>query len=354
MAKYWVGGATGFLGAQLTRSLLSRGHEVVAASRGGEDVEGARGVAVDVLDAARVEATAKGADGAFLSFGKVSRNPADAEELHRLHVWGTRAALRCLRAAGVPRVVVASTSGTLAVGTDPHAVYDESSPRPLEHLARWPYYRSKYYAELEALEANAPGFEIVIVNPSLLLGPGDLRGSSTEDVCKFLNSEIAAVPKGGLSFVDFRDAAEAMVFALERGKAGEQYLLAGANLTVAAFFGRLERVTGVPAPRLPLPSSRFLAVEASRLFSRAVKAIGGEAPVDAESVELAVHYWYASSVKAEKELGFSPRSPVDTLRDTVDDLVARGVAQPRTGYAADADRGAAAQLEALLAGGDGE
>jgi len=173
-------------------------------------------------------------------------------------------------------------------------------------------------------------------------------------VCKFLNGEIAAVPKGGLSFVDVRDAARAMVLGMERGRAGEQYLLSGANLTVAAFFGRLERITGVPAPRVPLPSSRFLAVEATRLFGRVVKAIGGEAPVDAESVELAVHYWYASSVKAEKELGFAPRSPVDTLRDTVDDLVARGVAHPRTGHVGEAGGGPVQQLEALLAGGDGE
>lgn len=276
MARYWVAGATGFLGSHLVRELAGAGHDVTAVARSAGDVEGVRVQPVDVLDAEAVARSARGADGAFLAFGKVSRDPADAEELHRLHVWGTRAALRGLREAGVRRVVVASTSGTIAIDTDPKVVHDESSPRPLEHIAKWPYYRSKYYGELEALEANQPGFEVVVVNPSLLLGPGDERGSSTEDVRKFLGGEILAVPRGGVAFVDVRDAAIGMVAAMERGRAGQQYLLNAANLPVGVFFGQLERITGVPAPRLPLPRSRTLAVEATRLFNRAVKAIGGE------------------------------------------------------------------------------
>jgi dihydroflavonol-4-reductase len=88
----------------------------------------------------------------------------------------------------VRRVVVASTSGTIAVGSDPDVVHDESAQAPLELVAMWPYYRSKLYAEREALALNQPpDFEVVVVNPSLLLGPGDLRESSTGDVRLFLN-----------------------------------------------------------------------------------------------------------------------------------------------------------------------
>ncbi len=326
--KYWVGGATGFLGSHLVRALREQGHEVVGASLGGGRVADVEVEPVDVLDAGAVERSAQGADGAFLATGRVSRDRGTEEALHRLHVLGTRNALAGLEAAGVPRVVVASTSGTMAVGTDPDRILDEHARAPMEIIASWPYYRTKYYGEREALEANRPGFEVVVVNPSLLLGPGDLRESSTGDVRRFLERGVPATPAGGIAFVDVRDAALGMLAAFERGEAGERYILNAKNMTIAAFFQRLERLSGVRAPRLRMPSSRPLARGANRLFSRAVRAIGGTPPVDEVTAELGQYFWYCTSEKAERELGWNARDPGETLRDTVDDLVARGVAHP--------------------------
>jgi dihydroflavonol-4-reductase len=326
VSKYWVAGATGFLGAHLVRTLLTRGHEVVAVSKSGGEVEGVKVSPVDVLDEAAVAASASGVDGAFLVTGRVSRDRDDAELLHRDNVLGTEAALRALKAAGVKRVVVASTSGTLAVSRDADQIADESCRAPLEIIARWPYYRTKLYAEKAALDANQPGvFEVVVVNPSLLLGPGDLRESSTGDVRLFLERSIPAVPAGGMAFVDARDAALGLLLAFERGRAGERYLLNAKNLTIAAFFQRLERISGVKAPLLRMPSSRPLALGMNQLFTKAVEAIGGRAPVDAVSVEMAQYFWYCSAEKAERELGFVARDPGETIRETIDDLVKRKV-----------------------------
>ncbi len=327
--RLWVGGATGFLGSHLVRTLADQGHCLVLASRAGGDVQGLPVQAVDVLDAAAVEESARGCEGAFLATGKVSRDRAAGEELHRAHVLGTRHALAGLRAAGVRRVVVASTSGTLAVSSDARAVADESGRAPLELVAMWPYYRTKLYAEREALELNALGFEVVLVNPSLLLGPGDTRESSTGDVRRFLERAIPAIPGGGIAFVDVRDAAQGMWLAYERGRAGERYILNAKNMTLAAFFQRLERITGVKAPALRMPRSRPLAIGVNRLFSRALRAIGGEPPVDEISVEMAQYFWYCSAAKAERELGFLARDPGETLRETVADLVARKVVFPK-------------------------
>jgi dihydroflavonol-4-reductase len=154
MARVWVGGATGFLGSHLVRELVQAGHELVLVSRGGGEIDGMKVHAIDVLDAEAVTKSARGCDGAFLATGKVSRDRDASEELYQLHVAGTQSALTGLRAAGVPRVVVASTSGTIAVGTDPDRIYDETATAPLSIISRWPYYRSKYYAEREALESN--------------------------------------------------------------------------------------------------------------------------------------------------------------------------------------------------------
>lgn len=334
--KFWVGGATGFLGSHLVDLLARQGHELTLVSKHGGRAHDRSVSALDVADAAAVADSARGCDGAFLATGRVSRRREDAAELHRANVVATREALAGLRAAGVRRVVVASTSGTLAVGTDPDVIHDETSPPPLQLIASWPYYRSKYYAEREALDANdPPAFEVVIVNPSLLLGPGDLRESSTEDVRRFLERGIPALPAGGLAYVDVRDAAMGMLLAFESGAPGERYLLNAKNMTLAAFFQRLSRMTGVPAPRLKLPASRALSTTVNQLFSGAVRRLGGEPPVDELSLELGQVYWYCSADKAERDLGWAARDPNETLRDTVADLVARGAAHPRLATGAD-------------------
>lgn len=328
--RFWVAGATGFLGSHLVRALRASGHDVVAVSRQGGAVDDVRVDAVDILDTEAVAKSAASVDGAFLAAGKVQRGAEGAEELHELHVLGTRSALAGLRQAGVPRVVIASTSGTIAVSTDPDAIADERARTPLEIIAALPYYRTKLYGEREAVEANVPpGFEVVIVNPSLLLGPGDLRESSTRDVRLFLERSIPATPAGGVAFVDVRDAALGMILAFERGGAGERYILNAKNLTVSAFFGQLSRISGVPAPMLSLPKSRPLAQGISRLYVKAVRAVGGEPPVDEATLEISQYYWYCDASKAERELGWTARDPGETLRDTVADLVERRVAYPR-------------------------
>src|SRR5215472_11615453 len=134
MARYLVTGATGFLGTHLVEALERRGHEVVAFSRSS---------AGDVLDAARVSAAATDCVGAFHCAGKVSRDPSDAESLYRLHVQGTKTVLDACASQGIKRVVVASTSGTVAVGEDAGHVGRETDPAPIGLVSRWPYYRSK-------------------------------------------------------------------------------------------------------------------------------------------------------------------------------------------------------------------
>ena len=250
MSRYLVTGATGFLGAEVVRALARQGHEAVPFSRGSGG---------DVLDASSVAVAARGCAGAFHCAGSVSRDPGRAEELYRVHAEGTKNVLDACAAAAHRRVVVASTSGTVAVSESRDHVATEDDDTPIALVARWPYYRAKLFAERAALARNGPTFEVVCVNPSLLLGPGDLRGSSTQDIRRFLEGHIPAVPAGGLSFVDARDAAAARCLAMERGRAGTRYLIGACNLTVADFFARLSRVSNVPAPWLPLPKSRSFA-----------------------------------------------------------------------------------------------
>ena len=332
MSRYFVTGASGFCGTHLVQQLAAAGHEVVALDRAmpqGDLPDGVTPRLGDILDAASVADAATGCDAAFHLAGKVSRAPADAEALYRVHVDGTKVTLAALRSVGIDRVVVASTSGTIAVSDDPDLIATEDSEPRLDLITRWPYYRSKLYAERVALEANGDGFAVICVNPTLLLGPGDVRDSSTEDVRKFLERKIPFYSAGGMAFVDARDAAAAMILAMERGRPGQRYLVNAANMTLETFFGRLERLSGVKAPPLRLPrTNATLAGIGADLVERAAKSLGVPSPVDRISAELSQFYWYADPSRARDELGWEPRDPSDTLHDTIQDLRDRGVVWP--------------------------
>jgi dihydroflavonol-4-reductase len=318
--KYLVTGATGFLGTHLVRTLEAHGHEVVRFSRSTGN---------DVLDARGVELAVRSCDGVFHCAGRVSRRPQDAEELYRLHVDGTRIVLDACERAGVRRVVVASSSGTVAVSADAQHEGSENDPTPIGLLAKWPYYRAKLFAERVALSPRAGSLEVVCVNPSLLLGPGDVNGSSTGDIRMFLERSIFAVPAGGLSFVDARDAADAMRLAMDRGRSGERYLVGGCNLTIRDLLRRLSAVSGVEGPWAVLPRSPGLVRVGASWIEGAASRLGLRSPVDPVAAEMAQYFWYVDSTKARRDLGWSAREANVTLYDTVEDLRARGVVWPR-------------------------
>lgn len=320
-----VTGGSGFLGRWVVDELVRAGHRVRVLARAKSAKLAELGVEVAVGDVARdldgAPPLARAFDGVGAVFhlaGFVSRDPDDGQRMMRVHIDGTRRVLEAARAAGVKRVVLASTSGTIAVSREP-VILDERAPYPTEIVGGWPYYLSKIYQEKLALDLGASlGLEIVVVNPSLLLGPGDERQSSTGDVRRFLKREFPVVPDGGVSFVDARDAAAATVAALDKGRAGERYLLGGPNWTCEEYFGRLERASKVRAPRLKLPNR--LTRRAASLLEQAYKALDKEPPVERISVEMAQVYWWCDSSKAERELGFVARDPGETLDDTIRDV----------------------------------
>ncbi|MEO8551296.1 MAG: NAD-dependent epimerase/dehydratase family protein [Kofleriaceae bacterium] len=316
-----VTGATGFLGEHLCRVLVEEGHIVrgLARSRSGVlDELGVEHVRGDVLSNDDLQRALDGVSAVFHLAGAVSRDPDDAQRMMRLHVDGTRKVLEQMSASGVRRMILASTSGTIGVSKH-EEILDESAPYAEEIVAGWPYYASKIYQERLAFEhGDRLGIEVVAVNPSLLLGPGDRRLSSTGDVRKFIKRQIPTIPDGGINFVDARDAAAATATALAKGRAGERYLLGGPNWTTKEFFDRLGRVANVSPPRLKLPPK--VAKWGASIVEELYRWRGKEPPMERISVEMAEHFWWIDSSKAAAELDFAPRDPQLTLVDTVDYL----------------------------------
>src|ERR1043166_5165765 len=180
-----ITGGTGFLGAHLVRQLVDSGAKdirVMATSipewltdLGVDTCEGS------VTNEADVTRALEGVTEIYHLAGKVSREKDDAREMYKLHVDGTRLLCDAARKAGVNTIVLASSSGTIAVRENSDEVADETYSAPLDIISRWPYYASKAYQEMAALERfSGKGLRLVIMNPSLLLGPGDDRLSSTK------------------------------------------------------------------------------------------------------------------------------------------------------------------------------
>jgi dihydroflavonol-4-reductase len=317
--KILITGGTGFLGTHIVRQFLDAGekHLRVMASSVPEWMKdaGVKAVEGSVTDREDVAKACKNVSAIFHLAGKVSRDNNDAAAMNKIHIEGTRILCEAAREAEVQKIVLASSSGTIAVSED-EQVFDETFPQPVDVISRWAYYASKYYQERTALaEFDGDGRRLVILNPSLLLGPEDERLSSTKVVLDFLAKKIPYSPSGGLNFVDVRDAAAAFIAALDRGKHQEKYLLGAENMTFTEFFGRLERLSGVSAPMLKVPKK--LAMAGSSFIESVFSNWGKTSPVASMEVEQAEYFWYFDSSKAEEKLGFSPRDPQETLNDTI-------------------------------------
>src|SRR5262245_19662861 len=238
MKPILVTGATGFLGQHLVERLrqadpgvhlrlLCRGPSPWPPDPRLEIVPG------DITSSEDVLRAMTGVRQVYHLAGRVSRDPRE-KRLYRVHVDGTRNICEAARRHQPEKIVVVSSSGTVAVSREP-VVHDEESGYKNDIVAEWPYYLSKIFAEKLAFSyARQYELPIVVVNPSLLLGPGDERGSSTGDVQLFLEGQILSIPAGGLNFVDARDAALGLMAAMRAGKPGERYLLGGTNWTFRA------------------------------------------------------------------------------------------------------------------------
>ncbi len=320
MKSVLITGATGFLGKHLVQQLTVAEPDAMlrVLARGatpwgrGDRIDVVRG---DVTSGDDVTKAAKGVCEIYHLAGVVSRNPKKKWLFYQTHVEGTRNICEAARKHGVQRIVHVSTSGTVAVSRGP-TVHDENSGYKHEIVGAWPYYLSKIFAEKLALTYFTQyQLPVVVVNPSLLLGPGDDRNSSTYDVALFLRGQIMAVPQGGLNFLDVRDAAAGLIAAMRNGRPGERYLLGAPNWSFREFLDCLAKVSGVRAPALQ-PSLTTSLVSA-HLLRRLMPLAGGSFPLDDESIKMAALFWYCDSTKARKELGFQTRDPAETLKDTV-------------------------------------
>jgi nucleoside-diphosphate-sugar epimerase/N-acetylglutamate synthase-like GNAT family acetyltransferase len=318
--KYFVTGATGFIGKRIVRQLRAAGHEVRAMVRlpdAAADLAalGATLHSGDITDKDSMRAPMSGVDGVFhlAAWYKIGARANERRDAEGINIEGTRHVLELIRELQVPKGVYTST---VAVFSDTHGwVGDESYRFDGPWLSE--YDRTKWAAHYQvALPMIRDGLPLVIVMPGVVYGPGDpsVIGNLLR---QYLKRTLPIRPHGAAfcwGHVD--DTAHGHVLAMDKGRPGESYILAGPPHTLDEALEIAERVTGIRPPRLRPPAFLLRALAAAASVVERVVPL--PQTYTAETLRIAAGVTYlASSEKAQEELGFRVRPLEDGLKETL-------------------------------------
>ncbi len=321
-----VTGGAGFIGQHLARRLAAAGDRVrVLDVRPFRDPAGnIEVIHGSVLEEATLRDALAGVDRLFHLAANPNLWTRDKREFMTINLEGTRAVLRAARRCDLERIVYTSTESILIGMRRRRAVTDETVRLTVDDMPGT-YCRSKFLAEEAAMAAAEEGLPVVVVNPTLPVGPGDTRPTPpTRMLLGFLNGAHPAYLDAMLNWVDVRDVAEGHVLAAERGRIGERYILGDVNMRVGELLALLGEITGLPMPRLRIPYWVALATaHVSELVSALITGKPPMAPLS--GVRLAGNAPEFDTSKARRELGFSTRPFRRTLVDAIAWLDSEGL-----------------------------
>ena len=329
MEKVLVTGAEGFLGYH-TIKLLNERHKIKPKGLvevGEEDVikYGLEKLEVEIIrgsiqDKKVLRQACDGIDTVFhMKFQISLADSKEAEkEMEQINVVGTRNLLQAATEAGVKRIVISSSSLTIGLNQE---------SQPLNETADWtkhqfnlPYALSRRKAEQESLAVETSGEHpvIVAINPAFTMGPEDYINAPANQLAKLMTQgKLKFQAPVGFGILDVRDYAEGALLAAEKGRHGQRYILSGENVTLSQFREKVLTVAGVEPPRFLIPLPVWLVwflITVIRLFS---KFRGQPSPVNSNILQLWHHYAFYDTSLAQKELGWKPRSLVDTIKDSL-------------------------------------
>jgi len=316
--KYFVTGATGFIGGRVARQLRAAGHEVVTVARNPARAGdlGALGVEVrpgDITDRATLREPMTGVDGVFHLAGWNHLGVRDTAAAEPVNVAGTRNVLETMRDLGIPKGVYTST---VTVFGDTHGQLADESYR-----AGGPwltvYDRTKWRAHYEVAEPlQRAGLPLVIVQPGPAYGPGD-AGVLHDTFVQFLQGKLPMAPaRTTLCLAHVDDVARGHILAMERGTAGESYIIAGPPQTFIEIMALAAQISGVPAPKQHPPPGLLKGMAA------VMGVVGAVVPLpptySGEMLRSIAGVTYlATNAKARRDLGYDPRPLAEGLRETL-------------------------------------
>jgi dihydroflavonol-4-reductase len=314
--RLFVTGATGFVGSHIAALAAEQGAELRLLTRKTSNTtnlpKNAELVVGDLREPAAFASALRGCDALIHVAADYRLWVPDPADMYKANVDGTRELLRLAHEAGVPRVVYTSSVATMGFKKD-GTIVDEATPVSEADMIGH-YKRSKWMAEQVAIEAARAGQHIMVLNPTTPIGAMDAKPTPTgRIVVDFLNKNFPAYVDTGLNLVDVHEIARIHLAALERGTPGERYILGGENLTLKQILDRLAAITGLPSPKHKVPHAVAMAFA---FFDENItgKLRGKEPRATVEAVRMGKKMMFASSAKAERELGFRVLPVEDALR----------------------------------------
>jgi nucleoside-diphosphate-sugar epimerase len=316
--RYLLTGATGFIGGEVAKQLAKAGHKVVALVRDPSKAASlaALGAAIhkgDITDKESMRRPMTGVDGVFHMAAWYKIGEGTLEEARTINVQGTRNLLELIRELRIPKGIYTST---VAVFSDTKG---QSVTESYRHNGPWLsiYDRTKWEAHYEvALPMIEQGLPLIIVQPGLVYGPGD-QSPVRASLVQYLKRKLPMVPsKTAFSWAHVEDTACGHLLAMEKGKIGETYILAGFPHTLEEALDVARAITGIPAPRFRVSPTLMKALAALMQIAGSIIALPGAYTAEGLRVSAGSTYLGDSS-KARRELGFHPRPLEQGLRQTL-------------------------------------
>jgi dihydroflavonol-4-reductase len=331
--KIFVTGATGFVGHHVAKALAAEGADLrllVRKSSNLANLEGIRGETFtgDLTDPRPIRNALAGCDAVVHVAADYRLWIPDPAAMYRANVDGTRELLRLAREAQVRRFVYTSSVATMHFRTD-GIVINEDTPVSLADMVGH-YKRSKFLAEREAISAAEAGQQVVILNPTTPIGPNDRKPTPTGRIfVDFLNARFPAYVDTGLNLVDVSEVARAHVLAMTQGTPGRRYILGGENLTLKQILDKMSAITGIASPTVRIP---FAIAATYAFFEEWItgRIRGKEPRATLEEVRMGRKKMFASSARAQQELGFRILPVYAAMRAAIDWFRANGYAPAKT------------------------
>ncbi len=321
MRCYLITGGTGFIGQRLVRLLSDTGATVHVLSRSIAKKEmfpepGVHFFIGDIRDPGSVEKAMKGCTHIYHLAGYARGWARDKNIYFEYNVRGTENLLKTARTLGVEKLVYTSTAGVISPSSEVPAT--EDMPRTVPFFT--PYEVSKYQAEQTILEYVRQGLNIVITNPPRVFGPGPLdeNNAVTEIILKYKQGKWHWMPGSGKrygNYVYVDDVVNGLILAMEKGKAGERYILGGENLSYLRFFQEISLATGRKNVLLPVPLPVMLGI--SWGITAGARIFNYHPLITPEWVKKYFFDWKLSSEKAQRELGYQYTPFREALQKTV-------------------------------------
>ncbi len=329
--KVFITGATGFVGSHVAAAYAAQGAQLRLLTRSTSSLDALRELNAEIVQGdlrqpEQLRSALEGCDALVHVAADYRLWVPDPAEMYKSNVDGTRELLHIAREAGVRRVVYTSSVATMGF-TKTTTIVNEATPVSEAEMIGH-YKRSKWQAEQEAIAAARTGQHVMILNPTTPIGPADRKPTPTgRIIVDFLKGKFPAYVETGLNLVDVSEVARMHVVALERGTAGERYILGGENLTLKQILDKMAAISGLPSPTMKVPHAVAMAFA---FFDETItgKLRGKEPRATVEAVRMGRKMMWASSSKAETDLGFQVLPVYHALRAAMEWFVANGYAPP--------------------------